>query len=160
MITLPHNNVRVLGPVSQLDYIDSQSVTCARPVTALEAWNVAMGKPLPLMRLAFWLRDVVSARFGVRKIGGFSGQRVETVAAGDRLDFFTVEHVSDDVLVLTERDRHLDVMTCISCIGTMVTITSSVLVHNGFGRAYMLPVGLAHRWIVRATLRRLGAGVV
>ncbi|MEL7521783.1 MAG: DUF2867 domain-containing protein [Cyanobacteria bacterium J06553_1] len=58
-------------------------------------------------------------------------------------------------MVLTERDRHLDVMTCISINGPTVSITSSVLIHNWFGHAYMIPVGIAHRWIVRRMLRRL-----
>jgi len=62
-------------------------------------------------------------------------------------------------LVLTERDKHLDVMTCIATQGPLVTITSSVKVHNWFGRAYMVPVGLAHRRIVRGLLRRVSRSV-
>lgn len=50
----------------------------------------------------------------MKRIGGFSGRQVEAVQVGDRLDFFLVEHVTPDMLVLTERDRHLDVMICLT----------------------------------------------
>ena len=145
----------LVAPREKLAFYDSQSIPLPRPVTALEAWNLQMARPLPLMALAFRIRDAISARFGVKRIGGFSGRRADRVAAGDRLDFFLVERVTPQVLTLTERDRHLDVMTCITTTGGQLAITSSVITHNLFGRAYMLPVGPAHKVIVRAMLRRL-----
>ena len=117
-----------------------------------------MARPLPLMALAFRLRDAVSARFGVRPIGGFSGARRQAVKVGERLDFFLVEHAAPQVLVLTERDRHLDVMTCITTSGGELAITSSVITHNRYGRIYMWPVAPAHRLIVRHMLRRMAQG--
>ena len=114
-----------------------------------------MRDPQPLLKVAFQIRDAISSVFGVKRIGGFSGQPVETVSVGQYLDFFLVEYVEDECLVLTERDNHLDVMTCISIEGQTLSVTSSVCVHNLFGRAYMIPVGVAHRWIVRGMFRRL-----
>lgn len=116
-----------------------------------------MEDPQPLLNVAFKMRDAVSARFGVKSIGGFTGVRQDTVLAGDYLDFFLVEYTDDCTLVLTERDRHLDVMTCISTRDKELSITSSVQVHNLFGNAYMVPVGIAHRLIVRNMLKRLRA---
>lgn len=117
------------------------------------------GRTNPLLGAAFWIRDTISGWFGVRRIGGFTGTQRDSVAVGDRLDFFLVEAVAPDLLVLTERDRHLDVMTCISTSGNRVTITSSVITHNWFGRAYMLPVGTAHKVLVSAMLRGLAREV-
>ena len=145
----------LIAPRDQLAFFDSQSIPLPHPITALEGWNLQMARPLPLMALAFRIRDAISVRFGVKRIGGFSGRRSETVRPGDRLDFFLVERADPQVLTLTERDRHLDVMTCITTTGGRLAITSSVVTHNWFGRAYMLPVGPAHRLIVRAMLRRL-----
>lgn len=144
-----------LRPIPELDYHDSRSALLPVELTPLQAWNLIMAEPQPVLRLAFRLRDAISARFGVRRIGGFSGLARESVQTGDRLDFFAVEEASETRLVLTERDRHLDVMTCITTEGNRLTITSSVQVHNAFGRAYMLPVGPAHRLIVSGMLRRL-----
>lgn len=154
------DDIQTLAPVSELYYFDSQSILIENSLTALEAWNIAMANPLPLMSLAFKIRDAVSARFGVKRIGGFSSVRQASISVGDKLDFFVVEHVTPDVLALTERDTHLDVMTCISTQDKKVTITSSVVVHNTFGRVYMVPVGIAHKIIVRSTLNRLRSTVV
>ena len=154
-MVLPNTNSHILGATEHLDFLDRQTVRLPRPLGALEAWNLLMARPLPFMALAFRIRDAVSSRFGVRRIGGFSGARRDSVAVGDRLEFFLVEHSAPDVLVLTERDRHLDVMTCISTMGEELAITSSVKTHNFFGRLYMLPVAPAHRLIVRTMLRRM-----
>lgn len=155
MIVLPDTNIRTLQPVSKLYYFDRQDTVLPRKMTALTAWNMIMSDPLPLLQSAFRIRDAISTVFGVKRIGGFSGTPVGQVNIGDRLDFFLVEYVDDECLVLTERDRHLDVMTCISIENRTLSVTSSVCVHNMFGRAYMIPVGFAHRWIVRGMLRRL-----
>ena len=155
MISVANNNILILAPLNTLDYFDSQTVSLLREISPLQAWNLIMEDPQPLLKLAFKLRDTVSRRFGVKSIGGFSGTSKDTVRAGDYLDFFLVEHSDDKTLVLTERDRHLDVMTCVSAQGNEISITSSVTVHNLFGTAYMIPVGIAHKFIVRNMLRRL-----
>ena len=140
---------------TELDYYDCRSVLLPVDVTALEAWNIVTARPGPLLQLAFRIRDAICALFGVKRIGGFSGTRRESVQVGERLDFFLVEHSAPDRLVLTERDRHLDVMICLSISERVFTITSSVVTHNAFGRAYMVPVGQVHKLIVNRDLRRL-----
>lgn len=155
MITLPDSQIRVLGPVPELDFFDSQTKDLGQGMTALSFWALSMRHQSRVIGLAFKIRDVISALFGVKKIGGFSGRVPPQVEVGSYIDFFLVEYISDDVLILTERDRHLDVMTCVSMQGSEVTITSSVDVHNWFGHAYMVPVGIAHRWIVRSILNRV-----
>lgn len=148
-------SIHTLRPLPELDYHDSRSVLLPVQITALQAWNLMTAEQGPLMRLAFRTRDAISSLFGVKRIGGFSGTRREVVQAGDYLDFFLVEHSAPEVLVLTERDRHLDVMTCVSLADRVLTITSSVVTHNTFGRLYMLPVGPAHKLIVNSYLKRL-----
>lgn len=147
--------IRTLRPTAELDYYDARSAALPVDISPLEAWNLMTGEPGPLMRLAFRTRDAISALFGVRRIGGFSGRRRSEVTVGDRLDFFLVEASTPDALVLTARDRHLDVMICISVAERVVTVTASVVTHNAFGRLYMLPVGPAHRLIVDHYLRRV-----
>lgn len=147
--------VELVAPRGALDFFDQQSVVVPDPLTPLEAWTRIMAEPVPFMGTAFKLRDAISARFGVKRIGGFSGKPPGFVQVGDKLDFFLVETLSDTVMSLSERDRHLDVLTCVTCADNTVTITSSVKVHNWFGRVYMLPVGPAHRMIVKHMLRKL-----
>ncbi|WP_310621295.1 DUF2867 domain-containing protein [Flexibacterium corallicola] len=153
--TLPDTNVPILGPIETLDFFHQGSVQLSSKITPLEAWRIIMSQPMPVLNLAFRIRDAVCSLFGVQKIGGFSGTVPQTVVAGQKLDFFMVEHISSDALVLTGRDRHLDVMTSIVTQGQMLTITSSVKVHNRFGWLYMIPVAPAHKLIVRQNLRQL-----
>ena len=155
MITLSDSNVRVLEPIIELDYYDTQSAQISREIGPLEVWNAMMEQPQPVLKIAFRVRDAVSSLFGVKAIGGFSGRKAQDAQVGDYLDFFLVEYADKETLVLTERDRHLDVMTCVSISGPTVSVTSSVRVHNLFGRVYMIPVGIAHKWIVRGMLKRL-----
>lgn len=155
MITLSNSNARILEPVQTLDYFDTQSTDLGEKITPLDAWNLIMQDPQPILKQAFKVRDAVSSLFGVKKIAGFSTKTTQSVAVGDYLDFFLVEFSDPETLVLTERDRHLDVMTCISTNGSIISITSSVRVHNWFGHLYMVPVGIAHKWIVRSMLRRM-----
>lgn len=114
-----------------------------------------MSRPSSTLKLAFRVRDAISSRFGVKRIGGFSTSTPKSIAVGEKLDFFLVEHVSQDVLALSERDTHLDVLTCLSKYGNELSITSSVKINNGFGHVYMFPVAPAHKLIVRSLLRRI-----
>ncbi|QUJ75785.1 DUF2867 domain-containing protein [Sulfitobacter albidus] len=147
--------VEIIAPRDQLNFLHQHTVEMARPLTPLEAWFAMTRDPLPLLQTAFRIRDAVSARFGVARIGGLSGREPGFVQAGDRLDFFTVETIDDTRLSLTARDRHLDTMSCLTVRGRTLTLTSSVKVHNWFGRLYMLPVAPAHRVIVRRMMARL-----
>jgi hypothetical protein len=145
----------LVAPRAVLNYFDVQSITLPSPLSPLQAWTKIMSRPLPGLRLAFAVRDAISRIFGVRPIGGFSDRAIGTPSVGDKLDFFLVERSEPDMLTLTARDRHLDVMICVTRLGATLSITASVITHNLFGRAYMIPVAPAHRWITRALLRRL-----
>ena len=148
-------NPDLVAPRAALAYYDRQTLTLPQPMTPLQVWQRMMARPLPLIGLAFRLRDAIAARFGVKRIGGFTGRPVDEVQVGDKLDFFLVEKITPTALTLTERDRHLDVMISVTVEGVELAITASVITHNAFGRAYMLPVAPAHKLIVWAMLRRL-----
>jgi hypothetical protein len=144
-----------LSTLSDLDFYHRRSVLLPVEITTVDAWNFMRAKPGLVMRLAFRTRDAISSLFGVKRIGGFSGARREAIQVGEKLDFFLVEHSAPDLLVLSVRDRHLDVMICLSITDRVFTITSSVVTHNVFGRLYMLPVGLVHKLLVNRDLERL-----
>lgn len=147
--------IRTLRPPDELDYYDTRSITLPVAISALEAWNLMTAEQSLPLRLAFRVRDAISARQGVKRIGGFSGVPRTSVKVGDRLDFFLVEECAPDLLVMTVRDRHLDVMICLSVAEQVLTVTASVVTHNRFGCLYMLPVGPAHKLIVNGDLKRL-----
>lgn len=157
LVTLAGTNARLLGERQNLDFFDSQTVRLCAPIEPLEAWNTLMARPMPVLNFAFWVRDAVSSKFGVKRIGGFTQERHTTAKVGETLAFFLIEEATDTALSLSERDRHLDVLTCVSVEGADLTITSSIKTHNAFGRLYMIPVGPAHRLIVQSMLKHLKA---
>ena len=160
-VTLPArlpSPLRLVARPEALAFFDTQSMHLPRPMTPLQAWQHLAACPLPGFALAFRLRDAISGLFGVKRLGGFKGRLPESVVPGDRLEFFLVEEVGPGLMVLTECDRHLDVMTTITVEGCRLSVTSSVVTHNLFGRLYMLPVAPAHRLIVWLMMRRAARG--
>ncbi len=153
--TIPNTNIQTLNSFDKLDFFDKQSVHLSKQITPLEAWGAIVAQPMPILKLAFWLRDRISSLFGVEKVSGFAGTVPQTAQVGDKLDFFLIEYISKDVLTLTARDVHLDVMTCISIKDNVLSITSSVETHNMFGRIYMIPVAPIHKMIVHNNLSNL-----
>ena len=74
--------VELVAPRADLNFFDQQSVVVSTPMTPLEAWTRIMAEPLPFMATAFKLRDAISAQFGVKRIGGFSGKAPGFVQVG------------------------------------------------------------------------------
>lgn len=84
----------LLAAPERLDYYDRQAALLPEAITPLQAWNMIRARPQPVLKLAFRIRDAISARFGVKRIGGFGEVAAANVQPGDRLDFFLVEHAA------------------------------------------------------------------
>lgn len=147
---------QLIAAQADLDFLHADSVPLMAPLTALQVY-CAMTSHVPgWLAKAFRIRDIISRRFNVADIHGFSPRDPEHLpAVGERLDFFTVEAISDQQLVLTSRDTHLAVMVCMDVEGQRLNVTTSVKCFNTFGRLYMVPVGRVHGLIVRRMLGNL-----
>jgi len=113
------------------------------------------------LRTAFGIRDRCCTLFGLQSIGGFSGTApASAIAPGNKLDFFDVQKVSDEELVLSSSDKHLVVIVALNLAPAKdgkrtLSVTTTVKTHNLLGKLYMLPVKPAHGIIVRKMLDRL-----
>ncbi len=154
---------RLVRDRESLDYLHQESALAKRELNAYQAYCRMTENSSWLMRSAVWLRDALCKPFGVEQIGGFRNKSADAPPkVGEKLDFFLVEDISDRRLVLTVRDRHLDVMLSLTADpvaegGTLVGETTSVVTHNFFGRLYMVPVAPAHHVIVRRDMKKLAA---
>ena len=78
---------------------------------------------------------------------------------GDRVGIFTLVANTFDEVLLSDKDKHLDVTLSIhravdaNTGAVVVTVTTVVHVHNLLGRLYMLPVVPMHRIIAPSVLR-------
>ena len=150
---LADDDLLILRPPGRLAYRHRHDAVLARPMTALEVVNAMTARPMPVVALAFRLRDALVRPFGLAPMGGFSGTRFEAAAPGDRLDFLTVVDARPDRLTLALRDRHLVALICVRVAGHDLTVLTSVAASNLLGRLYMIPVAPAHGIILRRMLR-------
>lgn len=154
-------SAQLVAAPAELDFLHCDGISVTAPMTAFQAY-CAMTSDVPgWLAQAFRLRDFISRRFNVTAIHGFSSRSPERVpAVGEYLDFFMVEAISAQQLVLTSRDTHLAVMVSMDLDEQeggrqRLSVTTSVRCFNRFGRLYMLPVGKAHGPIVRRMLRNI-----
>lgn len=126
----------------------------------LETYRRMTANPPAWIAWAFKVRDRLVAPFGVRAIGGFSGD-VGALTVGDTIDFFTIADLTADALALVVEDHHLDVEVRLTVTrGAEVDqarLVTRVWLKNAIGRAYMVPVGLAHPVIVKRLAARVAA---
>jgi len=101
------------------------------------------------------------ARLGcVLSVDFLQKKQLENIVPGDKLDFFDVEKISENELLLQSSDRHLVVsvslrLTPMSGEISKISVTTLVYVYNILGVIYMLPVRLVHGVIVRKMLKRV-----
>jgi len=114
--------------------------------------------------LAMALRNRVVRLFGLKDVGSMraaDGRPAAAFRPGDRLGIFTIISSDADELVLGIDDSHLDVRVSVSkpggALATSYVFATAVRVHNLLGRAYMVPVGRAHSFVVRAMMQRAQA---
>ena len=143
----------------ELNFLHSASAIIDTESTVFELYCQMTAATPAWLKGAFRLRDSISQHFHVERIGGFSGVTPQCVpTVGEKLDFFTIEAISAQKLVLTSRDTHLAVMVSIDATLAQprcLHITTSVKTFNTFGRLYMLPVALVHGLIIKLLLSHL-----
>jgi len=111
------------------------------------------------LRAAFKIRDFFCVALGLQPISGFSLRKKGNISVGDKLDFFYVEKISANELILSSNDKHLVVfvhllLNPISGKVNKISIETSVYVHNMLGVIYMIPVRFVHWIIVKKMLKR------
>ena len=125
----------------RVDWSDAQTVACHPGApTDPQAWADAVFRDPPR-----W----VAALLGVREsLVGLVG-----IARGGPSSFDTVARGPDEVLLGTD-EHHLDFRVSVLRRPDRVILSTVVRLHNARGRAYFLPVRVAHPVIVRAMLAR------
>lgn len=106
------------------------------------------------------IRNRVVRLFGLKDVGSMSRGARKPASAyriGDRIGIFTIVAIREDELLLGIDDSHLDVRVAVTKPwgdrSRRYVVSTVVNVHNSMGRAYMVPVGAIHPFIVRALMR-------
>ncbi|HEY3433453.1 MAG TPA: DUF2867 domain-containing protein [Rhodocyclaceae bacterium] len=143
---------------------DAWSVSAGDPkLSALGQFLKAFASPPAWVNLCMALRNRAAALVGLKNLGAFdkidASKRESDYQPGDRVGIFTLIDNTFDEVLLSDRDKHLDVTLSLhraedaATGAVVVTVTTVVHVHNLLGRLYMLPVEPMHRLIAPSVLR-------
>ena len=113
------------------------------------------------------LRNKFFSLFGLKNLGALNnvkGLQSNLVKKGDRLGIFILTYLTDNEVILSDTDKHLQVNLSVKKIyangKNRVVITTTVKNYNKFGQLYMVLVKPAHKLIVPAMLSALASDFV
>ena len=141
------------------DFYDSYNFRLSgKNRTAVDIWLSIIQITPPWVDILMLIRNRVVQLFGLKNLGLNRDVENRKYSKGDRVGIFTVFSISDDEIILTDDDKHLNVKIslCRFQNGDSQKVHVSTVVHtyNILGRFYMLFVKPFHRVIVRSMLSK------
>jgi hypothetical protein len=149
------------------DFMDSYQGAISDPENKLKATDIgkAFFSSAPdWVGKLFTFRNKTVAFFGL-KISDNASNREELLAkfkceAGEQLGLFKVFSSNENEVILGENDKHLDFRISLflesseeNTTKKKISISTTVIFHNLFGRLYFLPVKPFHQLIVPSMLK-------
>ncbi len=136
--------------------------------SALQIFLDTVAQTPTWVHLAMRLRNRLVGLVGLKNLGTLDQLAASKCAAdyqpGDRVGIFSLVRQTYDEAILTDNDKHLQVMISVQRLQVSdgvalnalpaCALTTVVKVHNWLGRLYMWPVGPAHKIVAPAVLSR------
>lgn len=128
--------------------------------SALAIWLDTVKLTPVWIEKAMHFRNAVVSRLGLKDLGGLSVFNPALSALdykiGDRIGVFTLDYLSENEIVLSDSDKHLDVKLSLMKLdaGRRIVVSTVVHIHNFLGHLYMVPVKPMHRIIIQTMLRK------
>ena len=154
---LPHSS-RLRGSLPRVDYLDSYAIAMAHPDRSLVSLYAGALDHLPkVFRHLLVLRSVIVKPFG---IAGVSHRELShpidtqlSYAVGDKIGRWTLYGQYTHELIAGANDKHLDFrVSLFREDGARVVLSTAVMTHNPFGRAYLAMVLPFHTYGVARLL--------
>ena len=118
--------------------------------------------PMPLwVRLLMAIRNRVVSVLGLKSTSEGMPEKKSPVdyVVGDFIDFFKITYLSENEVVVSTDDRHLDASFSLLILeeeeGRKAYFTSVVKTKERLGDVYMFVIAPFHRWIVGSLLKRV-----
>ena len=149
---------RFRDSLPQIDYLDSYRIDVARPDQSMICLYAAALDHLPRMfRHLLVLRSILVRPFGIAGISYRDLTRPidtsRTYSVGDKLGRWTLYGQYPDELITGADDKHLDFRVSVLREGrSRVVLSTAVMTHNAFGRAYLTTILPFHRYGVAQLL--------
>lgn len=152
----------VFSTLHNADFYDAWKVSAAStPASALDAFLLVMQATPAWVDTLMALRNRIVSYLGLKDLGVLSQAALNPrrdYQPGERLGIFTVVENRREELLLTDQDKHLDVVISVYQSPSQAnefTVSTVVHTHNWLGKLYMLPVAPMHKLIVRKMLAKL-----
>lgn len=169
--TVAPTNSLIVGLLAGSSFHDAWSIESdAIDLPALGHFLAAIEHTPRWVNACMTLRNRVVSRIGLKDLGQLSavqrGKPASEYMPGDRVGIFTLFQITDDEVLLGDKDKHLNVVLSIhrallpDANAVRVTVTTVVHVKNTLGRLYMLPVKPMHRVITPAVLSAIGKSAI
>lgn len=139
----------------RVDYIDSFSIAAPRTDVTITQLYAALLAHLPrAFQHLLVLRSLVVKPFGIAGVGyedmKGSIDGAKAYAVGDKLGRWTLYAQQRDEMITGNNDKHLDfrvsVMREDTATVSRAVLSTAVMTHNGFGRAYLATILPFHRY--------------
>ncbi|GAB6260941.1 DUF2867 domain-containing protein [Photobacterium sp. CCB-ST2H9] len=145
-------------------FFDSHSTTIPyRNQSALDVYFVLVKETPSWVNRLMALRNYIVGFLGLKNLGHMAdidaAKPNAEYRAGDKVGIFSIYSVSDQEIILEDRDKHLDVRVSffVEPAGETATVHASTVVQvkNWLGKLYMFFVAPVHQVIVPTSLKKL-----
>ena len=149
---------RLRGSLPRVDYLDSYAIAMTHPDQSLVSLYAGVLDHLPeVFRHLLVLRSIIVKPFGVAGVSHREiSQPIDTqisYAVGDRIGRWTLYGQYLDELITGANDKHLDFrVSLFREDSARVVLSTAVMTHNSFGRAYLATILPFHRFGVARLL--------
>ena len=147
----------------RIDYLDSYAIAMTHPEQSMiELYAAALGHLPKAFKHLLVLRSILVRPFG---IAGVSHRDLtapvdttKSYAVGDKLGRWTIHAQEPNELITGANDRHLDFrVSLLRDASSRLVLTTAVMTHNVFGRAYLTAILPFHRFGVAQLLTNAAA---
>ncbi|MET3105206.1 hypothetical protein AAKU67_000954 [Oxalobacteraceae bacterium GrIS 2.11] len=163
MVSVPPNS-QISQHLVNANFFDAFQINlkpCKR--TALEIYLEVIAKTPSWISFLMALRNRAAPMFGIKNLGSLNNinytKKPDEYRVGDRVGIFTIHSMTDNEVILTDSDQHLDAKVSVckmpaSQTENVVTVSTVVHVHNLLGHVYMFFVVPFHKRIVPSVLHQ------
>ena len=160
---LPNQSV-IFADIAQADYHDAYCLeNMSTVLNALDLYILMVNHTPSWINALLSLRNICVKPVGLKDVGNLGDLATTSTTTkyqvGDRLDLFHIDKLTDDEVILTLNDSHLDIT--ISVLKSNLSQTSNVYVatavryNNLIGRLYMQTIKPFHKMVVQRLLNSL-----
>lgn len=147
--------------VGKGDFLDCYTVEIDRPDAPLEEVAQRLLTDMPCWtRSLLAIRDLAVTPFGLKTTSSLPTDATvrPSVAVGEPINFFRVQGIDENEIILGEDDRHLDFRIAVHRDRdrpSRISLATWVRTHNPLGAVYLRTITAFHILIVNSSLARL-----